>query len=267
MIGRTGSCTLQELHFSTGLPRPSILRLLESLIALGYVRKGLSDGRYRVTSQVLRLAESLTLDAQVVEIAVLSLDKLCDTLRCPSDLALFDSQARDCMQIAETSLRQSRFYISRGASGTRVNILGSAVGLAFLSSQPDQVVKSIVSDARRGRDPNNLSIIASGTFAETLLRAKSNEYAVRSPLFRGGAYNSAEEDDGLEALAIPLMLEGAPGAAINITWKRKARSMQDMIEIALPELRAAAEVIRARWSQTAKLVTPRQGSSQADRLN
>jgi IclR family mhp operon transcriptional activator len=240
---------LQELHQATSLPRPSILRILEALTSLGYVRKGLSDNKYRVTSQVLRLGDSLTAEAQLIEIATPSLDRLCDLLRWPSDLALFDPTLPDSMVVAETSLRQSRFYISRGAAGVRVNILGSAVGIAFLSTQQEDFVGAVLEAARAGSDHTNLSIIASGTVITLVREAQRNGFALRHPLFLGGAYNAEPRNDGLNALAIPLTLEGIPGAAISVTWKILSSPVDEMVRDALPALHAASQEIRNKWEE------------------
>ena len=48
-IARGGSCTLAELHKSTGISKSSIRRLLATLVERRLVRRSLADGRYRTS--------------------------------------------------------------------------------------------------------------------------------------------------------------------------------------------------------------------------
>jgi IclR family transcriptional regulator, mhp operon transcriptional activator len=254
-ISAAGPSTLNDLHISTDLPRPSLLRILATLVDMGYVRRGLSDAKYRVTSKALALAQSLTPEDQLAELAAPYLDRLCDQLRWPSDLAVFDATAGDCMLIAESSLRKSRFYVRRAATGARVNVLASAVGIAYLSALTEPQRLAIVRAARGGGDWHNLNSIASGVWQRQVERSERLGFAFRADAFRGGRYMGEPEDDGLDAIAVPVALDGLV-AAVNVTWNRKAVTRQAMKQRSLPVLIETAGSLQRAWASTVRLIKP-----------
>jgi IclR family mhp operon transcriptional activator len=254
-ISEAGPSTLNDLHLRTDLPRPSLLRILATLVELGYVRRGLSDAKYRVTSKTLALAQALTPEDQLAELAAPYLDRLCDSLRWPSDLAVFDKASGDCMLIAESSLRKSRFYVRRAATGVRVNVLASAVGIAYLSTLPASQRLAIVHAARGGSDWHNLNSIASGAWRRQVERSKCLGYAFRADAFRGGPYMGEPVDDGLDAIAVPVVLDGLV-AAVNVTWNRKAFTRQAMKQKSLPMLMETVGGLQRAWASTVRLIKP-----------
>ena len=56
LISRDRGSTIAELHHDTGLPKPTLVRLLETLAAAGYVAKDEGRREYRVTHLVERLS-------------------------------------------------------------------------------------------------------------------------------------------------------------------------------------------------------------------
>src|SRR5437870_2327770 len=55
-----GRATISELSKRTGLHRATIRRLLETLVAEGFVRRSDSDDSYRLTLKVRELSEGFT---------------------------------------------------------------------------------------------------------------------------------------------------------------------------------------------------------------
>ena len=45
-------CSLAELHHATGLPKPTVFRILATLEAEGYVRSEGALGQYRLTARI-----------------------------------------------------------------------------------------------------------------------------------------------------------------------------------------------------------------------
>ena len=59
-----------ELARVTGLPRPTVYRILDTLQAAGYVARDTADERYRVTTRVRGLSDGFDEEAWVVEAAI-----------------------------------------------------------------------------------------------------------------------------------------------------------------------------------------------------
>ena len=49
------TCTLQDIHRTTQIPKPTLLRILETLQRAGVVTRRLGDGRYRISSNLTRI--------------------------------------------------------------------------------------------------------------------------------------------------------------------------------------------------------------------
>ena len=68
-VNRSSPATVGELHRRTGLPKPTIVRLLETLIEAGYVTRDERMRGYLVTSQVTQLSSGFHGAPMVIEAA------------------------------------------------------------------------------------------------------------------------------------------------------------------------------------------------------
>lgn len=242
--GLPGGATLVELQKATALSGPTLLRLLKTLIAVRAVRRSSVDRRYRNSVQLEVLTRGLDPVERLADAAAPWLDTLCQRVEWPSDLA-FHHGDDDFMTVLESTLRQSRFYVRRTRGGVRVNLLGSAAGIAFLSALPSKRRAELVQAARRGRDVHNTKVIACGDLEARALQARERGYAARHRLYRGGAYNGDVRDDALNAIAVPIVHSGKVLGALNINWNRAAMTEKQMVARCLASLHEAAGQIAA----------------------
>src|SRR5436190_6585508 len=91
--------SLHDIHVSTEISKPSLLRVLNTLERAGLVSRRLADGRYRI-SMFTRKARKRDRYDRVAEAAAPVLDRLCQKILWPSDLFV---PAGDCMERRETS--------------------------------------------------------------------------------------------------------------------------------------------------------------------
>ncbi|MGE4335925.1 MAG: helix-turn-helix domain-containing protein [Pigmentiphaga sp.] len=240
--GLPDGATLAELQRHTGLPKPTLLRLVKTLIGVRAVRRGMVDQRYRLSTQLDVMASGRQLIDQLSDIAAPLLDDLCQELEWPSDL-LMHAGDDDYLTVLESSLRRSRFYVRRRSGRLRVNLLGSASGVAFMSALSARRQQRLVEAAREGRDVHNLKIIAAGNWPEGLVQAHDKGYAIRHPFYRGGGYNAEARDDRLWSLAVPVICGGFVLGALNINWNRKALDEAAMARRSVSQLQEAAAAI------------------------
>jgi IclR family transcriptional regulator, mhp operon transcriptional activator len=69
-LNRRRSTTFAVLAAETGLPRPTVVRLLHTLIALGYASRVSREAGYRLTDQVLTLAGGVRFIDHLVDAAI-----------------------------------------------------------------------------------------------------------------------------------------------------------------------------------------------------
>ena len=69
-LNRRRSTTLTVLAAETGLPRPTLVRLLQTLIALGYASRVSREAGYRLTDHVLALAGGVRFIDHLVDASI-----------------------------------------------------------------------------------------------------------------------------------------------------------------------------------------------------
>src|SRR5688500_18812705 len=69
VLNRQPLCTVDHLHKHTRIPKPTIVRLLETLAHRGLVQRGSRHGSYQVTAAVNSLSSGYHSEAKIVEAA------------------------------------------------------------------------------------------------------------------------------------------------------------------------------------------------------
>ena len=168
--------TLVDLHNATGLSGPTLLRLLKTLIQAQVVRRSSLDQLYRTSVQLHALGQALSPAERLADLSAPWIDSLCHQVQWPSDLVVHSGD-EDSMQVLESSLRQSPFFVRRTPGRVRVNLLGSAGGTAFLAALGERRREQLLRVARSGRDAHNLTISAAGDLDARMEQVRSRGYA------------------------------------------------------------------------------------------
>jgi IclR family mhp operon transcriptional activator len=236
--------SIAELEEKTALPRPTLLRILKTLMEMGAVRRGLKDRRFRNRVFLDDFTEQHTPSDRLADIAAPLLEQLCAVVHWPSTVGVYgDRDPGDYMQSIESTATITPFYVSR-LNKKRVNLLMSAQGGAFLAQLDQSQLNLILEHIRHySRDHHNLLAIASGDLEARLEQVRECGYALRHPRYLGGAYNGAAADDGMNTMAVPLIADGRVFGASTISWNRKAMTAQQAVENHLPDLQKTADAI------------------------
>src|SRR5262245_49692643 len=80
--------SLHDLHLATAIPKPSLLRVLQTLERFHLVSRRLGDGRYRASTNLTRRPRRNVRHERVAEAAAPVLDRLCQRISWPSDLVV-----------------------------------------------------------------------------------------------------------------------------------------------------------------------------------
>jgi IclR family transcriptional regulator, mhp operon transcriptional activator len=235
--------TLQDVHVATGLPKPSLLRILRTLEREGLVRRRLADGRYQIGADAYRITRKPDRYDRLAEIAGPILNRLCQRIAWPSDLIV---PAGDHMEVRETSRPLSPFVLNHDQIGHQVNWVLSAVGRVYLAFCPEEERQSLFDLLRRSRHPQNRLALEAEKLNRILAETRKRGYGTRDPSMIGGFFGRAPYNDGLAAFAVPLQQEERVVGTINLVWLKKAYSIEHMVRQHLPDLRAAAaEIVSA----------------------
>jgi IclR family transcriptional regulator, mhp operon transcriptional activator len=235
--------SLHDIHLATGISKPSLLRILGTLEKAGMVSRRLADGHYRV-SAFTGIERKHDRHDRVAEAAAPVLDRLCQRVLWPSDLLV---PAGDYMERRETSQPHSRFFFyptDRNRVGQRVGWLLTGVGRAYLAFCPEAERNAILARLRRSEKPDDLLAHEPKRFEKILAEIRQRGFATRDPIFAGGNYG-VPRDDGLSAIAVPLLDRTRVHGSINILWIRAAFTVEQFAARHLADLQAAAAEIVA----------------------
>jgi IclR family transcriptional regulator, mhp operon transcriptional activator len=241
----TATASLHELHEATGIPKPSLLRILSTLSKHGLASRRLADGRYRY-SDFGTIAHKRDRYAHIAEAAVPVLDRLCRKVLWPSDLMV---PAGDHMERCETSQAHSPFFphrTQRNRVGQPVGWLLTGVGRAYLAFCSEAERERIVRRLRNSKKPEDGLARYPKRLEQILAEVRAHGYARRDPMFTGGSYGGPVRNDGLASIAVPLLGERRVYGSLNILWIKAAFSVEQFAERHLADLQqAAADIVDA----------------------
>jgi len=215
-----GSLRLADLETATGLPLPTIHRLIRSLVHNGYVRQEPSR-RYALGPRLIRLGE--TASRALGSWAVPHLSELVAQIGETANMAVLEGDA--VVYVAQVPSAHSMRMFTE--VGRRVPAHCTGVGKALLSQL---------------RDDEVLALLRRTGMSRQTARTHTDPTALLSELVevreQGWAVDDAEQEVGVRCVAVPL--RGAPAlAAVSVSGPSGRITAGRVTEIA-PLLQAAA---------------------------
>lgn len=226
-LNERNHATAQDLTRMTGLPRPTVYRLLETLIREGYVSHGGRSDTFHLTIGVRGLADGFDDDAWVKEVAGPILADLVTRIVWPTDIATFD---RDAMVVRETTHAASPMSINREKAGFRVGILASAIGKAYFSHCSEKEREMILRAVAASGRPD--AALARNTAAVNRM--------VRETRARGYAVRLGGISPKTGSIAVPVLVGERSVAAINLHYILSALTLDEVVKRYLDPLHDAA---------------------------
>jgi IclR family acetate operon transcriptional repressor len=211
-----GEASLSELATTSGLPLPTIHRLIRTLVTLGYVRQN-SNRRYTLGSRLIRLGESAS--RQFGTWARPYLTQLVDQVKETANLAVLDGD--EVVYVSQVPSKHSMRMFTE--VGRRLLPHGTGVGKAILSQLPRDEVRALLE--RTGLPAYTPNTI---TDPEELL-ASLDQIAEQ-----GYALDESEQELGVRCVAVPLV--GAPTLAAVSVSGPEGRLTKDAVARILPEV-------------------------------
>jgi IclR family mhp operon transcriptional activator len=223
-----------------GLPRPTVHRILESLEELELVYQGLSSGEFRLTPGVRRLAGGGDSFDKLRSAAWPVMRDLTSEVVWPSDLAVFHN---DEMQIVESTCRLSSIASDIGVVGHTRSMLLSALGLAYLSHCGEEQRDAVITDLRLQATRNALPV---DDFEQI-------DRMVESGYRDGFSLAPDLPESGCASIAVPVRVNGAAIASMNIVWRLADLSFEQARERLSRPLLAARDRIEDQLRERGRL--------------
>lgn len=232
-LNRQPISTLDLLHRQTGLPKPSLVRLLQTLMGLGLVNHAPQHGSYYLTSAVHTLSSGYHSEPRIIEAAAPIADAFTARFKWPVAVAVFDT---DAVVVRYSTIAQSPLSLLHSSINMRLSLVSRALGRAYLAfCPPDEqeiILELLAHSAEAEDEPARDTVKAIKMLEET----RKQGFAVRNPAVRPVS----------NTLALPIFENGRVVASFGLTWFASALSLKDAVLTLYPEMKAAAEKIGVR---------------------
>lgn len=138
--------TVNSIHAETGIPRPTIVRILETFMHEGYVVRDNMCGGYRVTQKVVELSAGYGGISRVIEIARPLSIGLTRQIKWPIGLGMIDG---DAIEIVFWTGTISPVVHTNTVLGKRPDLFKSAMGRAYMAFCDDDERERHITRMRR----------------------------------------------------------------------------------------------------------------------
>jgi IclR family transcriptional regulator, mhp operon transcriptional activator len=170
--------SLRQLHERTGLPKPTLFRLLATLREIGYITADPPAG-YRLTAKIRDLTYGYTDRSLVVEIAGPKLRAVTRTIKWPLAIGILEGPE---IVVRFSTMPESPLAVEATTLGHRHGLLTSAIGqtyLAFCSAVERDALLKLFNGAGKGRRQPAADIV------ELVTTVRKRGYGLRTPKKRG----------------------------------------------------------------------------------
>lgn len=208
-LGRRRNSTIVELTRETGLPRPTLIRLLQTLIALGYARRVSRQLGYRPTDRVLNLAGAIRFVDHLVDAAIPHMTRFTREHGWPLYLATLSHGA---ITVRHSTAPESPMAFEGAGLNTPRPLLISALGRAWLAFCPEEERRAIL------RDAANLSARQLSALEAELARIRRE----------GHAFTASPRQPRIHGIAVPIRRGRRMLGSLSMRFPRSAMSEREV---------------------------------------
>lgn len=234
-INRFGSMRLVDITEATGLPYPTVFRLVETLVDAGMIEMEPGRRRYRPTALVQTLSLGYRDELALVALARPHIVALCREVGWPVTIC---TRVGNNMMVRDSTHRLTTLTFSDYASGYTLPLLECAVGKAYLAWCDEEERAIIISSLSRLDS-------AADKRAQMLLAPESSLLAdIRKAGYASHSHNQYTANPGrTSSLAVPIHAGGQLAGALGLVFFSSAMSVGE-----------AARAYLARMQETAALI-------------
>jgi IclR family mhp operon transcriptional activator len=232
-LNRQADSTLDVLHAQTRIPKPTLVRLLQTFEGRGIVKHAPQHGAYFLTSGVRSLSSGYHSEPMIVEAAAPLMDEFTLRAKWPMAVAMLEDSA---MVVRYSTIPLSPLAMKHSTINVRLSLVSRAIGRAYLAfCSPDQqeallqgVMKSLTPEDEAVRDRDALQII--------LAKVHDAGYALRDP----------QVWPATNTLAVPLFDSHGVAASLGMTFFSSTMKPEQAVERYLGDLQDVASQVSTR---------------------
>ncbi len=232
-LNRQPVSTLDLLHKQTGLPKPSLVRLLQTLMSKGLVRHAPQSGAYYLTSAVQSLSSGYHSEPRIVEAAAPVADAVTAQFKWPVSVAVFDT---DAMVVRYSTIAQSPLSLLHSSINMRLSLVSRSLGRAYLAFCPPDEQRAILAMVAQSGASEDKAAGDPACIMDVLDQTRQRGYALRNPDVRPVS----------NTLALPIFDKGHVLGSFGLTWFSSALSPDDAVATLYPVMQRATAQIEQR---------------------
>ena len=218
-----GEASLSELATSSGLPTPTIHRLIRTLVSLGYVGQN-ANRRYTLGARLIRLGENASL--QFGALARPLLAELVDEVGETANLAVLERD--EVVYVAQVPSRHSMRMFTE--VGRRLLPHGTGVGKAMLSQLPADDIRELLGRTGMPAYTDHTYIDAEDLLGHLAEIAE-----------QGYALDESEQELGVRCVAVPIAEAPTP-AAVSVSGP-EGRLTKEAVSRIAPAVQRVAGIL------------------------
>jgi IclR family mhp operon transcriptional activator len=232
-LNRQPISTLDLLYQQTRIPKPTLVRLLETLQSKGMVARGPQYGSYILSSGVKTLAVGYHGEPRIVEAAAAPADALTRKIKWPLAVAVPDD---DAVVVRYSTIPNSPLALLHSTINMRLSLAGRALGRAYLAFCTREERRALLDILRTSSNEEDACVQDRSAMLAALTRIRRQGYALRAPGIRPVS----------GTLAVPVLDGGRVVATIGMTWIASAVSTEQAVERYLGPLQNLSKLVSTR---------------------
>lgn len=237
-VNRHGPTNLATLTRHLDLPRPNTYRILQTLVAEGYVARIPHSRFYVVAPRVHRLSHGLQRDEMLTTVALPIVEALGKEIEWPVGLATADG---DEMVVRLATDISTPLALMKARPGLRSPMLMTTTGILYLASLPIDARKDLL-------EAMQISGVMERVYQSRMLldldivSARENGFLIKDTQFAEGS------------MGVPIFIGDRFIGGLMMKYIRAGMTRQHAIDTYLPKLRQTAITIALRFGATAEWV-------------
>jgi len=232
-LNRQPVSTIDSLHKQTGIPKPSLVRLLQTLSSQGLVAHAPQYGAYQLTSQVTSLSSGYHSEPRLVEAARPVADALTREIKWPVALAVLDV---DSIVVRYSTIPSSPLALLHSTINMRLSLVSRALGRAYFAFCAPAERAAVLEILQRSGNPEDAPAHDPAAVRRIIAETRRHGYALREPGVRPVS----------GTLAVPVFEGKRVVASLGMTWFASTLNNEQAVERYLPRLQQAAREIGER---------------------
>ena len=229
-VNRLNGAKPGDIADATGIPRPSVYRLLKTLDEMGMVSKDHFSNRWRPTRHVKSLSSGFREEDWVCQVAVPHMIDLGRDVLWPLDLVTLRGSA---MEIRESTHQISPYSVNHGMVGKQVPLIETAGGRVLLANMSRPEREALL----------KLFSETSGMTPPFVMRDGGMDAVIAKVQKLGVGYRIADFTPETGSISAPIWYEDRVFACLTLIWSTSSLTLEKSLQLYRDKLLRTADAI------------------------